>query len=184
MSEAVRVLDYGVGNLRSVVRGFEAAGASVTLSTDLGDGRLVLPGVGAFAPAMNRLERHAEGLSAHVRAGRPLIGICLGMQLLFSRSFEHGQTEGLGIFQGDVVALTNAATVPNMGWHQLQGLGNPYAYFAHSFGVASCPDTVATIEHGGCWVAAVRRGPVLGLQFHPEKSGRAGIRLLEDWLRW
>jgi glutamine amidotransferase len=106
------------------------------------------------------------------------------MQLLFSRSFEHGQTEGLGVFQGDVVALTKAATVPNMGWHQLQGLGNPYVYFAHSFGVVSCPDTVATIEHGGSWVAAVRRGPVLGLQFHPEKSGRAGIRLLEDWLGW
>ena len=184
MSEAVRVLDYGVGNLRSVVRGFEAAGASVTLSTEPGDGRLVLPGVGAFAPAMSRLRAHAEGLRAHVRAGRPLIGICLGMQLLFSRSFEHGETEGLGIFEGDVVALTNAATVPNMGWHQLRGLGDPYAYFAHSFGVTSCPDAVATIDHGGPWVAAVRRGSVWGFQFHPEKSGRAGIRLLEDWLRW
>ena len=183
MSE-VRVLDYGVGNLRSVVRGFEAAGASVTLSTELGDGPLVLPGVGAFAPAMERLERHAEGLRAHVRAGRPLIGICLGMQLLFSRSFEHGETEGLGVFAGDVVALPDTAIVPNMGWHQLKGLGDPFVYFAHSFGVSRCADAVATIEHGGSWVAAVRRGSVLGLQFHPEKSGRAGIRILEDWLRW
>jgi glutamine amidotransferase len=106
------------------------------------------------------------------------------MQLLFSQSFEHGQTAGLGLLEGDVVPLTDAATVPNMGWHQLRGLGDPFVYFAHSFGVASSNDAIATIDHGGTWVAAVRRGSVLGFQFHPEKSGRSGIRLLEDWLRW
>jgi imidazole glycerol-phosphate synthase subunit HisH len=179
----VRVLDYEMGNLRSVCRALVAAGADVEVSCEVGGDFLVLPGVGAFAEAARRLAPHWSALVSHLDAGKPLLGICLGMQLLFERSHEHGHTSGLSYFAGDVIPLSNAVTVPNMGWHRLDGLGNPYAYFAHSYGIAACTDTVATIDHGGRWVAAVRRGPVWGYQFHPEKSGPVGIALIREWLQ-
>src|SRR5262249_16711254 len=114
----------------------------------VGGDRLVLPGVGAFAEAARRLAPEWEPLKRFLESGRPLLGICLGMQLLFERSYEHGNTLGLGYFRGEVLAIPPTVTVPNMGWHQLCGLGNPYVYFAHSFAVADAPDCVATIDHG------------------------------------
>jgi imidazole glycerol-phosphate synthase subunit HisH len=183
MSERVRVLDYDMGNLRSVVRAFKVAGADVEVSSEVGGERLVLPGVGAFAEAMRRLGPRAADLRAYLATGKPLLGICLGMQLLFEKSHEHGLTDGLGYFHGEVEPLPSDVIVPNMGWHRLEGLGAPYAYFAHSFGVRRSPESVASIDHGGSWVAAVQRGRVWGMQFHPEKSGPAGIALLEAWLR-
>jgi glutamine amidotransferase len=179
----VTLLDYGIGNLRSLRRAFETAGAEVQISTRVEGDRLILPGVGAFAEARQRLEPCWNDLRTWLREGRPLLGICLGMQLLFEKSHEHGVTEGLGHFQGEVVRLPDTVTVPNMGWHKLEGLGAPFVYLAHSFGVARCPDAVATLDHGGQWVAAVRRGRVWGYQFHPEKSGGAGISLLAEWLK-
>jgi imidazole glycerol-phosphate synthase subunit HisH len=178
----VRVLDYEMGNLRSVVRALRAAGADVELSAEVGGDRLVLPGVGAFAEAVRRLGARVEGLKTYARRGAPLLGICLGMQLLFERSHEHGLNNGLGLFEGDVEPLPPHVTVPNMGWHRLEGLGSPYAYFAHSYGVRSSPHATATILHGEPWVAAVRRERIWGFQFHPEKSGPAGIQLLREWL--
>ena len=182
MGKPVRVLDYGAGNLRSIQRAFEAAGATVEVSPEVGGDRLVLPGVGAFADAAVRLRPQWTALQAWLSSGRPLLGICLGMQLLIERSHEHGLTEGLGYFQGEVTRLPETVTVPDMGWHRLEGLGNPFVYLAHSYAVRACPDAVATLEHGGHWVAAARRGRVWGYQFHPEKSAEAGIRLLEEWL--
>lgn len=185
----VTLLDYGMGNLRSVQRALEAAGAVVRRDTRPGDGPVVLPGVGAFAEAARRLGASGawDAVAATLAAERPVLGICLGMQLLFERSEEHGLTDGFGVFPGRVEALGPRAagqTVPNMGWHRLEGLGDPYAYFAHSYGVADSAAAVAWITHGARWVAAARRGPVLGYQFHPEKSGAAGIDLLREWLRW
>lgn len=186
MSERVTLLDYGMGNLRSVQRALEAAGAEVQISTDVpAEGRLVLPGQGAFPEALRQLGPRLADLRAHLDAARPLLGICLGMQLLFDGSDEHGGAAGLGWFRGQVTSLAEAdtgVTVPNMGWHRLSGLGDPFVYFAHSFGVAESPDAVATFTHGRQWVAAVRRERTWGFQFHPEKSGPAGLSLLRAWL--
>jgi glutamine amidotransferase len=182
MSKHVRVLDYEMGNLRSVVRALKAAGADVEVTPDVGPGHLVLPGVGAFAEAVRHLGPRMDSLRKHAQEGQPLLGICLGMQLLFERSHEHGLTQGLGLFKGDVEPLPSDVTVPNMGWHRLNGLNGQYAYFAHSFGVRSSPDALATIDRGGNWVAAVRRERVWGYQFHPEKSGPAGIAMIQEWL--
>ncbi|HZH02819.1 MAG TPA: imidazole glycerol phosphate synthase subunit HisH [Myxococcaceae bacterium] len=179
----VRLLDYGMGNLRSVTRALQAAGADVEVTQEVGGDWLVLPGQGAFDEAARRLTPYWEALQAYARSGKPLLGICVGMQLLFERSYEHGTTPGLGIFPGEVVPIPTGVTVPNMGWHRLQGLGNPFAYFAHSYAVPAFADAIATIEHGGQWTAAVKRGPQWGFQFHPEKSGAAGIRLVEEWLK-
>lgn len=178
----VVVLDYGAGNLRSVARALEAAGATVAVSPDVRGARLVVPGVGAFAEARRRLEPQWAALQAYAASGQPLLGICLGFQLLFQRSYEHGTHEGLGVFAGEVVPLPQTTTVPHMGWNRLSGLGGPDVYFAHSYAVAATPDALATVEHGGWWTAAVKRGAVTGYQFHPEKSGDAGIALLRAWL--
>lgn len=176
----VRVLDYGMGNLRSVQRALTCVGAEVEVSEEVGGERLLLPGVGAFAEAARRLGPQMEALRAY--EGQ-LLGICLGMQLLFERSHEHGLTEGLGLLPGEVVPLPRqGVTVPNMGWHQLDGLGGPFVYFAHSFGVKDSESATARIDHGGSWVAAVQSGRITGFQFHPEKSGKAGLMLLHRWL--
>jgi len=180
----VTLLDYGMGNLRSVTRALEAAGADVSRQHDVGDAPLVLPGVGAFGRAAANLHgKRWDDLREHAARGRPLLGICLGMQLCFESSDEHGHHAGLGFFAGQVRHLGTGVIVPNMGWHRLAGLGDPWAYFAHSFGVRQSADRVATIDHGGQIVAAARRGSVTGFQFHPEKSGAAGIALIKEWLR-
>lgn len=181
----VTLLDYGMGNLRSVTRALEAAGAKVGRSERPGDGPVVLPGVGAFPEASRRLRASGawDEILECARRQRPLLGICLGMQLLFEESEEHALTPGLALFGGRVEAIGRAVTVPNMGWHRLHGLGEPFVYFAHSFGVRETTETVATIEHGGAWTAAIHRGCVTGYQFHPEKSGADGISLLRGWVQ-
>ncbi len=181
----VVVLDYGAGNLRSVTRALQAAGAEVEVSTTVKGDRLVVPGVGAFGDARRQLVSQWAALRAYAASGQPLLGICLGFQLLFDRSHEHGVHDGLGVFKGDVVAMPASlgVPVPHMGWNALSGLGGVSVYFAHSFAVKAAPDDVATVEHGGWWTAAVQRGPVWGYQFHPEKSGDDGIALLRRWVQ-
>ena len=191
----VILLDYGMGNLRSVQRALEAAGACVRRAERLVGtptvGRVVLPGVGAFAQAVTRLRASGawDDVAAHLAAERPLLGICLGMQLLFESSEEHGHTPGFGAFPGGVVHLSTqgAPTIPNMGWHCLDD--GSWAYFAHSFGVPAPRATPAwlhaSVTHGtegARWVASARRGPVHAHQFHPEKSGAGGIARLKEWL--
>jgi glutamine amidotransferase len=191
----VVLADYGAGNLRSVCAALERAGASPEISTDPAEVReaplAVIAGVGHLESAARGLAPLAEALLERAAAGRPLLGICVGMQLLFEESEEGGR--GLGLLAGPVRRL-RARRVPHMGWNALtltrpsallDGLDGADVYFAHSYGAepASGID-VAEVEHDGTLVAAVESGPVAGVQFHPERSGAAGARVLANTLRW
>ncbi|WP_425299382.1 imidazole glycerol phosphate synthase subunit HisH [Nocardioides panacisoli] len=204
------VLDYGSGNLRSAVRAMERAGAAVTLTDDMdaalaADG-LVVPGVGAFAACMAGIRgiRGERLIARRLSGGRPVLGICVGMQVLFERGIEHGvETEGCGEWPG-VVERLQAPIVPHMGWNRVQppsdsslfaGAAEERFYFVHSYGVrewalttndrtpAAYQPRVTWAEHGGDrFVAAVENGPLCATQFHPEKSGDAGARVLANWV--
>jgi glutamine amidotransferase len=196
----VVVLDYGSGNVRSAVRALEQAGADVRLTADPAaaieaDG-LVVPGVGAFAACMRGLLAVDAPaiLTERLAKGRPVLGICVGMQVLFAAGLEHGEhTQGLGLIEGTVQRL-DAPVVPHIGWNTVMppkdsvlfdGLGQQRFYFVHSY-AAHLPLAdevrVTTAEHGERFVAAVESGPLSATQFHPEKSGAAGGRLLRNWL--
>jgi len=203
----VVVLDYGSGNLRSVVRAMERAGASVTLTGDFdtalnADG-LVVPGVGAYAACMAGL-RAIKGeriIGRRLSGGRPVLGICVGMQILFARGVEHGvETEGCDEWPGTVTRL-EADVVPHMGWNTVSvpsgsslfaGVEEERFYFVHSYAARSwdletndrtAAPLVTWASHGGDrFVAAVENGPLAATQFHPEKSGDAGAALLRNWV--
>lgn len=204
MGRRVVVLDYGSGNLRSAERALERAGADVTVTADLAaaaaaDG-LVVPGVGAFAACMAGIEELGAGpvIAERVAAGRPVLGICVGMQVLFGHGEEHGVvTKGLGLLPGGVTRLP-APRLPHMGWNTVHapdgsvlfaGLpADARFYFVHSYGVtdpaalAAAGAAVTTARHGADFVAAVERGALSAAQFHPEKSADTGAALLRNWL--
>lgn len=203
----VVVLDYGSGNTRSVVRALERAGARVELTADraaaLDADGLVVPGVGAYAACMEGLRavRGHETIGRRLAGGRPVLGICVGMQILFERGVEHGvETEGCGEWPGLVERL-EAPVVPHMGWNTLEvpagtvlfdGVADERFYFVHSYATRAWElvtndrtraPLVTWAEHGGDrFVAAVENGPLSATQFHPEKSGDAGGRLLANWV--
>jgi glutamine amidotransferase len=196
----IALVDYGAGNLRSAARALEAAGGQPVVITDSaglrGAEAIVVPGVGAFAQAMARLAaaRLVEPLQEAARDGVPLIGICLGMQMLYEHSDEGGPTPGLGLLGGTVRRLPPEVKVPHMGWNALEprtptplldGLPpRPYVYFVHSY-VAVPRDeatVVAETAYGLRFPAIVRHGNVWGLQFHPEKSSATGLRMLRNLL--
>ena len=197
----VTLVDYGVGNTASVMRAFRRLGAEVDFTADLdrvaAARRLVLPGVAAFAPAMNRLLE--TGLESAVRAsvkrGGRLLGLCLGFQLLFEESEEHGVHRGLGLVPGRVRPFPGGVRTPHVGWNQLlarrsdgfvKGLPDgSYVYFVHSYRPegAEAADVAAACDHGGEFPAIVQRGNVWGCQFHPEKSSENGRLLLSNFLR-
>ncbi|CAI7979929.1 imidazole glycerol phosphate synthase subunit HisH [Frankia sp. Hr75.2] len=194
----VVVLDYGSGNLRSAERALARVGAEVTVTADLDAARaaggLVVPGVGAFAACMAGVDAVGGGevVRERLAAGRPVLGICVGMQILYQLGDEHGvRTEGLGVLEGSVRRLT-APVLPHMGWNVVtppsesvlfEGIdAETRFYFVHSYAAAArAGDTVA--EHGEAFAAAVERGPLAATQFHPEKSGDAGAHVLRNWLR-
>ncbi len=207
---SVVVLDYGFGNVRSAVRALERVGAQVELTADAtaaaeADG-LVVPGVGAFAAVMAGLRgvRGDQIVDRRLAGGRPVLGICVGMQVMFGSCDEHGVlTDGLAEWPGLVDRL-EAEVVPHMGWSTVEaptgstlfeGVQDERFYFVHSYAARSFPllDTadpdrfapplVTWADHGGRFVAAVENGPLAATQFHPEKSGDAGARLLENWVR-
>ena len=198
MTASVVVLDYGSGNLRSAERALARAGADVTVTADLtaaaeADG-LVVPGVGAFAACMAGINAVRGGTVVwdRLRKGRPVLGICVGMQVLFEAGVEHGeQTTGLGVLAGAVTRL-EADVVPHMGWNTVEppagsvlfrGVEGERFYFVHSYAAREVPDAQVTYAvHGERFAAAVERGPLSATQFHPEKSGDAGAALLENWL--
>ena len=196
----IAIIDYGVGNLFSLRSSLCMIGAQAQVTSSPEEicraERIILPGVGAFGDAVDKLrERGLFSLVQQQAAqGKPLLGICLGMQLLFTRSFEFGEHEGLGLIPGDVVDMTGVIPaqlkVPHIGWNALH-LTQPEhplwrevsegdcVYFVHSFYAANCDDSViATTEYGAPLTAAVARGNVMGCQFHPEKSGEVGLRIL------
>ncbi|MDT7548346.1 MAG: imidazole glycerol-phosphate synthase subunit HisH [Actinomycetota bacterium] len=195
----VVVLDYGSGNLRSAERALARVGADVTVTADLdaaaaADG-LVVPGVGAFAACMAGINAVGGGdvVWERVRAERPVLGICVGMQVLFEKGVEHGeQTQGLGVLPGEVTRI-EADVVPHMGWNTVtpppdtvlfRGVEDERFYFVHSYAARDVPGARTTYaEHGERFAAAAERGALSATQFHPEKSGDAGATLLENWLR-
>jgi glutamine amidotransferase len=183
----VAVIDHGMGNLRSVARALEAAGARATVTSDPAEARragaLCVPGQGIFGRCATALVRSgfAELIAEHVAADRPYLGICLGMQVLYEGSDEDPGIPGLGLLGGRVVRLKGEVVIPHIGWNTV---GDTYYYFDHSFAVEPAePDTVTGwCEHGLRFAAQVERGSLLAVQFHPEKSSRAGLALLERWL--
>lgn len=198
----VAIVDYGVGNLFSLRSSFAAIGREVQVTGDpdvlAKAGRLVLPGVGAFGDAAAALRQSGldKAVLAAAEAGKPLLGICLGMQLLLEKSFEYGEHKGLGLIPGEVRPIREVIPpglkVPHIGWNALEltqegracGLfkntqEGDCVYFVHSYWAASpAPCVLATAEYGAPLTAAVGRGNVLGVQFHPEKSGSAGLAIL------
>lgn len=190
----VGIVDYGAGNHASLMRSLQAIGCRSVIgrrSQDLDAAEvLVLPGVGAFPPAMEALHRLdlVEYLREHARAGRPLVGICLGMQLLADRSYENCETDGLGLIPGEVVALENPHW--HIGWNRIEAtrftpifseISGSWFYFNHSY-TLNCPRDyhVCHAQASGTLVAAIQRGNVVGVQFHPEKSQIAGRKLLAN----
>jgi glutamine amidotransferase len=198
MSVSVVVIDYGAGNLRSIRRALEAAGAHGIVTSDPDEVRradgVVFPGVGAAGAAMDRL--HQLGLvdviGDVVAAGRPFLGICLGMQLLFQDQ-EEGDTKGLGLLRGRVHSLSPDVKAPQIGWNRARWLQDAAGYqaadeedfyFVHSYVVApdDAADVVAITRYGDVFPSIVRHDHVWGTQFHPEKSGPAGLRLVAGWV--
>ncbi len=189
------MLDYGSGNLRSAQRALERVGASVDVTAHpAGLDGLVVPGVGAFAACLAGLSTvdGASAIEAALDEGRPVLGICVGMQVLFDAGVEHGtETKGLGLLPGRVEQL-QAPVLPHMGWNTVDAptgstlfagiSGGTRFYFVHSYAVHSTSGLTAKAHHGEDFVAAVEHGLVSATQFHPEKSGDAGASLLENWL--
>ena len=196
----VGIIDYGVGNLFSLRSSFEAIGTSVVVSSDPEELRkadhILLPGVGAFEDAVKKLR--ASGLDQMVyeavKAGKPMMGICLGMQMLFEKSFEYGEHQGLGLLKGQVIPMAGLLPkdlkIPHMGWNALDVVKSDgklfanikegaYVYFVHSYFADGCEDSLAARTEYGTWLtAAVEKDNIFGCQFHPEKSGEVGLDIL------
>jgi len=201
----IAIIDYGVGNLFSLRSSFDKIGAETVITSDPDTIRradkILLPGVGAFEDARRKLSE--SGLDSLVieeaRSGKPLMGICLGMQLLFERSFEYGEHEGLALLRGSVVGMEGTIPqelkIPQIGWNSLHICGEhpifkyvkegDFVYFVHSYYAEGCDDSLlATTEYGREITAAVAQGNVCGAQFHPEKSGDVGLSILRAFAEW
>jgi glutamine amidotransferase len=193
----IAVIDYNIGNVRSVCNAFRHIGCDVELSRDpatlekaLG---LVLPGVAAFGYAMEALGSAGELIQQAAAAGKPILGICVGYQMLFAESSEYGPHEGLGLIEGQVVPLPTNEVVPHMGWNLVElpaemdlfsDLGEAkHFYFAHSYHaqVSDGEAKVARTDYGFALAASVQKGNVYGVQFHPEKSGKQGLKVLQNF---
>ena len=212
---SVAIIDYGSGNLRSAEKAFQRAAGELGLGNDVQvtsdpeiarkADRIVLPGVGAFRDCRNGLmaiEGMEQALSEHVTAGRPFLGICVGMQLMATRGLEHDQTDGFDWIRGDVVQIepdNPQLKIPHMGWNTLTecrphpllagiGLGNDglHAYFVHSYHLATSDDVdvIASCDYGGPVTAMVAKDNMAGTQFHPEKSQTLGLTLIGNFLTW
>jgi imidazole glycerol-phosphate synthase subunit HisH len=194
----IAIVDYGVGNIRSVERALAHVGAEPKLTADLdelerADG-VVLPGVGAFAPALDKLSERGLGrrIVELAKNGKPLLGVCLGYQLLFDESEEHGHHKGLGLLPGKVVKVESSARLPVIGWCRLQqsvdsmlwsGIKDrSYFYFVHSYTPSASNSAIAWTEHSPA--AAGAKGNVMGTQFHPEKSGPDGLRVYKNFVTY
>ncbi|HKW96334.1 MAG TPA: imidazole glycerol phosphate synthase subunit HisH [Bryobacteraceae bacterium] len=194
----IAIFDYGAGNLRSVENTLGEIGASYTLVRDAAGlkkaTKIILPGVGHFGQMMRALDELAvrEAFIEQIRAGVPFLGICLGLQGLFSSSEEAPEVRGLGIFEGTVRRFPNGARVPHMGWNELEPSGvprllagldaKPYVYFAHSYYVPAVAATAACCTYSVPYTAVLESGNIFGVQFHPEKSGPVGLRIVKNFV--
>lgn len=196
----IAIVDYGVGNLFSLKSSFAAIGADAVVSGDeeviRSADRIILPGVGAFGDAARKLRESGldQVIISEAAKGKPVMGICLGMQLLFEKSLEYGEHEGLGLIEGEIVPIADVIPkelkIPHIGWNALDFGGRSsrlfkyinegdFVYFVHSFYAAKCEkDVIASAEYGAKLTAAVEKGNVFGCQFHPEKSGNVGLNIL------
>jgi len=196
----IAIVDYGVGNLFSLSSSFSMIGKDAVATSDpdviRGADRIILPGVGAFEDAARKLRSSGLGelVCREAEKGKPTLGICLGMQLLFDKSYEYGEHMGLGLIPGSVVPISGAIPeglkIPHIGWNALKFKGEPselfkyinegdFVYFVHSYYAAECDSAViATSDYGAPLTAAVAKSNVFGCQFHPEKSGRVGLNIL------
>ena len=206
MPTSIAIIDYGMANLRSVQKAFEHEGIAAQIisrpeQVEMFD-KIVLPGVGAFKDAVATLRSTAldQPILRHIRAGKPFLGICLGLQMLFEKGFEDGEHDGLGVFAGKCVRIdvdrTLGLKVPHMGWNQLdkitdsplfRGLsGQPSVYFVHSYHVI--PDDPAiiatTTDYGRPFISSIWRDNVVATQFHPEKSQKTGLKILQNFAQW
>ena len=195
----VSVVNYGVGNLRSVKRGIEKSGAKVLITRNPKDliesDAIVLPGVGAFAEAVKDLSPLSGVVIQSVEDGKPLFGICLGLQLLFTRSYEGGSTNGLDLISGGIVKLPDGVKIPQMGWNTieivrphplLEGVrNNSYAYFVHAYVPQPSEQgvIVATTEYGVKFPSVIAKQNLFATQFHPEKSGKTGLVILRNFVK-
>ncbi len=196
----IAIIDYDMGNLHSVSKAVERLGFSAVITSDeqeiMAAEGAILPGVGAFGDAMDRLNESGlkDTVIQFAASGKPLLGICLGMQLLFTRSEEYGNHEGLGLLPGEVVRFQGDFKIPHMGWNQLsfkqaspllEDLAEGFVYFVHSFHVKpeQSSDLLAATDYYGPVTAIVGRDQVYGMQFHPEKSGQVGMQLLNNFLK-
>ena len=199
----IAIVDYGVGNIFSLYSSFKYIGAEIVLTSDPEEikkaDKIILPGVGAFADAAKKLRDSglADVVVKEVKNGKPLLGICLGMQMLFERSFEYGEHQGLGLIKGDIVSMEGVVPanykIPHIGWNGLHFPKdkakspifkyineNDCVYFVHSYFGTNCDESViATTEYGAELTAAVAYKNVYGVQFHPEKSGEVGMKILK-----
>ena len=202
----IAIVDYGVGNIFSLYSSFARIGADVKLTGDVNvikqADKIILPGVGAFGDAAAKLRESglADVVVSEARAGKPLMGICLGMQLLFDKSYEYGEHAGLGLIKGNVVSMEPVVPegykVPHIGWNRLKfPEGKPvspifknikegdFVYFVHTYYGTDCDESViATTDYGTTLTAAVSDGNIYGLQFHPEKSGDVGMNILKAFV--
>ena len=198
----IAIIDYGVGNLFSLCSSLARIGVEAVVTSDpeviRKADKLILPGVGAFADAAKKLRDTGMGdlVKEQAALGKPIMGICLGMQLLFEKSYEFGEHEGLGLLRGSVVPMEGVIPaklkIPHIGWNALHFARQSkllryikegdFVYFVHSYFATNCPDSViATTEYGGILTAAVEKGNVMGCQFHPEKSGEVGLNILRGF---
>lgn len=197
----IAIIDYGMGNLRSVQKAFEYLGhqAVITDSAEVikDASHVILPGVGAFEDAMKRIRETGldRSLIEAAERGKPVLGICLGMQMMFEHSEENGHFDGLGLFPGTITRFEeHGLKIPHMGWNTLHTRNcplfdqedDPCVYFVHSYCMADVSDewTAATCDYGQTFTAAICRGNVMATQFHPEKSGEAGLRMLKRFAEW
>ena len=193
----IAIIDYGVGNLRSVEKGLEYVGVDAMVTKEPSEiersDAIVLPGVGAFESGMEKIEPLKSVILERVKEGTPLLGICLGMQMLFEESDEGGIHKGLGLVKGRVSKFTGVPKVPHMGWNSLSITKphpivldipeNSFVYFVHSYRAEVCEHTIAATEYSGKFTAVVANDNVVGTQFHPEKSGDLGLRMLKNFAK-
>lgn len=198
----ITIIDYGSGNLKSIKNGFTKIGVETRVTNDLNDLRkaeaLVLPGVGAFGHTMNNLRKYGNTIHEHVDSGKPFLGICMGLQVLFSRSQESEGVEGLNIFEGGVKKFPDSLInegfkIPHMGWNNLQikrscpileDIKDDYMYFVHSYYVSPSDENIiaATVDYGVEVPAVICKDQIFATQFHPEKSGPTGLKILENFV--